>query len=1056
MDHVSRPRRTSPSVSPFFSFSSPVTQPSSSPAFSLPTTSFTFSVPSTSASATAAASNFAFSLNSSSAINFSPAPQSPESSGVSSESTPPIYTPSSSRGSTVASTRTLFSALDLSTNHRQRRTEPGFNQGDPQGSGSLAPTLNVATYRDLYNATPTPQSRSCSNSSTPAAPNAPRSDTSRLGSVASDFRDLAIQSIENAPGQAEEDNESDNNSAGDSDLESDDDNLMYNVREEALPQAPIYDVGLQNALREVRSHLTNLKLSMARSGLVHNESTKIHELYKQVESMSRFEYPETRIVAFIGDSGVGKSSLINSLLDHDGLARTSANGIACTSVVTEFRHIDETHRDPFTVEADFMNMDELRELLQELLRAYRMHHTNAFHEVTDREERDRITSLSVRSWETLKSLFPNEADMTEQFLSNEDAGAESIILERLEEWARAGLAHRPGGPDALNSTIPAANIQECRENLDTLTVSSHQPGRPAVWPFVKLIRVYLNSPILRTGLVVADVPGFRDLNYARVRATEGYLRSTCEEIFVVSEISRCISDTSISDIKNRLVRGQPLRVVCTKSESSLNIEELIRDSDMPSDVMTRAQELSDRIESTQRSLERMSRRRRSSGTHVQLAIRETETRDELERLGLQLKQLLVGARNQSVTTVLSNRYQPDVKVFCVSSKLYTDHRHYSGEQAREYIQLSEIPDLRRYCQSVPAEAQLRATASFLNNRVPGLLLSLNQWVLSGSSPVTVERAATLRRVLDEAQKTVQARLTSRDSCVRFIQGSLHTQFANSIIRGIRTSQGRWKIGAVRASQNWATMYHQTYAAFCRKYGIHQPSGQQLRCWNEEVLQEANDDLVENWGSLQTWLYEQQDIVRALVADTFNSVYETLEEHVHLAPAQLENLLDGLEAQKHIVLDTIQRAFDDLLVHTERITQDVLNGHNSTSHIAVIMRPAYNACQAESGAGSDARRKRIMDQHVRNPQIFLRFSNNIQTAYEDMMNTVFSELRQRLGEEMQNITRDLGVAITDEGEIPETDQDPELAERVRAERLVLQARLDEARSILQGLQNGGEN
>jgi hypothetical protein len=123
---------------------------------------------------------------------------------------------------------------------------------------------------------------------------------------------------------------------------------------------------------------------------------------------------------------------------------------------------------------------------------------------------------------------------------------------------------------------------------------------------------------------------------------------------------------------------------------------------------------------------------------------------------LRLEQHLIEARNTSVTTALLDQYQQGVKVYCVSSKLYGDHRLDSGEQTREYIQLSGIPGLRQYCQSVPAEAQLRATSGFLTNRVPGLLLSLNQWVLAGANPVTVERAATLRRVLDEAQRTLQA------------------------------------------------------------------------------------------------------------------------------------------------------------------------------------------------------------------------------------------------------------------------------------------------------------
>lgn len=121
-----------------------------------------------------------------------------------------------------------------------------------------------------------------------------------------------------------------------------------------------------------------------------------------------------------------------------------------------------------------------------------------------------------------------------------------------------------------------------------------------------------------------------------------------------------------------------------------------------------------------------------------------------------LKRLLIEARNELAATHLTNQYGTDVKIFCVSSKLYTEHREGHREQAAEYIRLSRIPELRRYCQSVPADAQLRATSAFLNNRVPALLGSLNQWILAGSSTVTIERATTLRRALAEAQRTMHS------------------------------------------------------------------------------------------------------------------------------------------------------------------------------------------------------------------------------------------------------------------------------------------------------------
>jgi predicted ATPase len=79
--------------------------------------------------------------------------------------------------------------------------------------------------------------------------------------------------------------------------------------------------------------------------------------------------------------------------------------------------------------------------------------------------------------------------------------------------------------------------------------------------------------------------------------------------------------------------------------------------------------------------------------------------------------------------------------------------------------------------------------------------------------------------------------------------------------------------------NLCQLYHSTYFAFCRKYGTHQPKDQVLRYWNEEILQDANDDLVASWSALKTSLYEQHNAAETLVVGLFAQVCEALEgEH----------------------------------------------------------------------------------------------------------------------------------------------------------------------------------
>jgi hypothetical protein len=134
-------------------------------------------------------------------------------------------------------------------------------------------------------------------------------------------------------------------SDSDHDNDPDSDDYLYNIRQEELPQVPIYDIRLQNALRNVTGQLADLAQVMNRRELAQDPTTAFHELYKQTLEASEFAYPASRTVGFIGDSGMGKlsglrvrgdqrlikptgkSSLINSILDQEGLARSVSRNL---------------------------------------------------------------------------------------------------------------------------------------------------------------------------------------------------------------------------------------------------------------------------------------------------------------------------------------------------------------------------------------------------------------------------------------------------------------------------------------------------------------------------------------------------------------------------------------------------------------------------------------------------------------------------------------------------------------------------------------------------------
>jgi hypothetical protein len=133
----------------------------------------------------------------------------------------------------------------------------------------------------------------------------------------------------------------------------DDEDFSYRLRDEALPDAPIYNPELQSLLRDTKENLQSLHRTMESCPLASVPQSNIYSLSQDTHQLAQFEQGNTRTVGFVGNSGVGKflvlfidnrdllillqgkSSLINSLLDVGNLARSVriAMSLLSTSII---------------------------------------------------------------------------------------------------------------------------------------------------------------------------------------------------------------------------------------------------------------------------------------------------------------------------------------------------------------------------------------------------------------------------------------------------------------------------------------------------------------------------------------------------------------------------------------------------------------------------------------------------------------------------------------------------------------------------------------------------
>ncbi|RYO92978.1 hypothetical protein DL762_001340 [Monosporascus cannonballus] len=350
----------------------------------------------------------------------------------------------------------------------------------------------------------------------------------------------------------------------------------YNVRDEQLPTHPFFTSSFQTALKaglDIAKGVANTIQSIPDSI---ERGPEIHRLLKDAKSLSSFVGSDTRTIAVLGDSGQGKSSLINSLLHFPDIAKTGDTGSACTSVVTEYRQKTKEHSAaPIIIEVEYLAKDEIAEMVRELLWSYRqLFLPGVDSDTTSAVDYARYTRESEQAWSALEAAFQHQSRFSKEMLRDMSEGALERIQDQLIAWTND--MEWPDGGEAGCWKSTAGNAEECREKTGLFMQDRY-------WPFTKIIRVYVNAQVLKTGLILADLPGLQDTNLARVRATEKYLMR--QEWFLIEARNEHIKD-GLRKAYAAKIPGEKLDVFCVSNTtyekySEKGDEELVRASGIP-------------------------------------------------------------------------------------------------------------------------------------------------------------------------------------------------------------------------------------------------------------------------------------------------------------------------------------------------------------------------------------------------------------------------------------------------------------------------------------------
>jgi GTPase SAR1 family protein len=143
---------------------------------------------------------------------------------------------------------------------------------------------------------------------------------------------------------------------------------VYDPTTEALPDHPWYTLD-QELLRSTIIHMCNKLGRPVKDSQI--DDPEIVDLLRNLTRATAIPHPSKVNVAVVGNQGVGKSSIINALLNRD-LVDASASSSACTAFATIIQHKDDAKDDTDVsdLKVTFLEIAEIREFIEEHIRRY--------------------------------------------------------------------------------------------------------------------------------------------------------------------------------------------------------------------------------------------------------------------------------------------------------------------------------------------------------------------------------------------------------------------------------------------------------------------------------------------------------------------------------------------------------------------------------------------------------------------------------------------------------------------------------------------------------------
>ncbi|XP_075440392.1 nuclear GTPase SLIP-GC, partial [Ascaphus truei] len=591
---------------------------------------------------------------------------------------------------------------------------------------------------------------------------------------------------------------------------------------------------------------------------------------------SQAPLPRTRI-AVVGDTGAGKSSLLNALLEEEDVLPTSAMR-ACTAAVVEICKSSEEEDGGYRAEVTFLSEEEWDSELQLLI-------TDMKDKSGKFKKRPDSKSAAGVAYSRVKAVYGHIAELN--------------VLKQNKE-----VTQHLGTVKSISEYTASAFRSAIEKFIDSQAEEKKQRAGGEFWPIVKCVKVFVpRSEVLRTGAVLVDLPGTRDSNAARDGIANDYLRR-CDAVWVVTNITRAVDDKTANEMLSNGLRRQlymdgrckGMAVICTKTDL-FSTREIIRALKLEADTGV----LEEDVREAGNRLTRLEAEKKAlyeQWNKGETGQREKDPRDEMlekdKEISLlqrqkeenlrNIKQICVQARNRFSKRRIREdfhrslrelgRWDPEgeeeeededssnaeetpdpfsLRVFTVSSKEYLDLRRRDPQEGRICVfnteEDTEIPALRDLavqtalrCSMLAAGRVVREMACIISDVITYLT---NRQTLDDRHQTQVQHA--VQSCLSELKKQLDEAVCLCDNNMMHF---LNVKIRSSLDVGVRQAEEVCEVTVQKWGSRESGGYpYPTYRAACSRLGAYSSAACGVIDFNEQLTEPLTGAVTKSWSEV---------------------------------------------------------------------------------------------------------------------------------------------------------------------------------------------------------------